>query len=330
MADIPPSVWNQDETGQWKLYFNTELNLTNSSLVNLDQSKLKKNNNNFSETKLVLGTLVMTPKGIGRLIKNNNGIATIRLKQDTIEEQFSINDISNYTHCFIFHYSKGNTDIIRLKLKVLGKVEDILTELEKIKKINQNENNYILIYNKTLLKPDYNFEQINILNNAKFLLIEKNKVAYTVSRYANIRQYWYIYSLDGICFSPSQRIKLIGVGIYGSYENKIINGTIKLLDGQSTTSKTILEENVEIPPSSNKLAAITQIYFSKPVFCNQNHDYSIILLTKVSTSTFCGTNGKPYIDGEKGICFSFKRVQGKSGGTGIESGNFPELYYYIH
>ena len=118
MADISPSVWNQDETGQWKLYFNTELNLTNSSLVNLDQSKLKKSNNNLSEMKLVLGTLVMTPKGIGRLIKNNDGIATIRLKQDTIEEQFSIKDISNYIHCFIFHYSKGNTDRIRLKLKV--------------------------------------------------------------------------------------------------------------------------------------------------------------------------------------------------------------------
>ena len=111
MADISPSVWNQDETGQWKLYFNTELNLTNSSLVNLDQSKLKKSNNNLSEMKLVLGTLVMTPKGIGRLIKNNDGIATIRLKQDTIEEQFSIKDISNYIHCFIFLCPAESADL---------------------------------------------------------------------------------------------------------------------------------------------------------------------------------------------------------------------------
>ena len=52
--------------------------------------------------------------------------------------------------------------------------------------------------------------------------------------------------------------------------------------------------------------------------------------TKVNTNTFYGSNGKPFIDGEKGVSFSFKRVLGKSGGTGVETGNFPELYYYLH
>ena len=192
MSDISPSVWNQDEKGEWKLYFNNESDLLPSSAVNIEQSKLKKNFNT-SEMKLVLGTLVMTPKGIGRFIKNNDGIAIIKFKLDSIEEKFPINDISNYFNCFIYSYSKGNTDIIRLKLKVLGKVEDIFTELEKIKKIEQNENIYNLIYKKNLLKNEYTFEQLDILNNAKFLIFEKSKVAYTVSRYINIRQFrWYL------------------------------------------------------------------------------------------------------------------------------------------
>lgn len=330
MSEITPSVWQQNMKGEWKLYFNTDSEfISPSSALNQEQSKIKKINN-LSEKNLILGTLVMTPKGIGRLLKNNNNTATIRLNQDLKEEYFNIDNISNDFNCFITHYSNGTYDIIRLKLKVAGKVEDLYTELEKIKKINRKENNYLLIYNKNVAKNEYTFEQLNILDNAKFLLLSKNNVAYTISRYANLRQCWYLYSIDGICFSPSQQIKLLGVGLYGSHENKIINGTIKILNGPSTISKVILEENIEINPASSKFNAVTQIFFSKPVFCGKNQDYSVILYTKTNTNTFYGTNGKSYIDGEKGIRFSFKRVQGKTAGTGVESGNFPEFYYYIH
>ena len=330
MSQVASSVWRQDEEGEWKLYFNTESELiSHSKNLNQDHSKFNKNNN-ISEMNIVLGTLVMTPKGIGRLIKNNDNIATIRFNQDSKEEQFSMNLISNYFSCFIYDYTNGNIDIIRLKLKALGKVDDIFTELEKINKINLKENNYLLVYNKDIVKTEYTFENLNILNNSKFILLSKNKITYTVSRYINIKQYWYLYSLDGICFSTSQKIKLIGVGLYGSHENKIINATLKILDGPSTMNNTIFEENVEISPSTNKLGAITKIFFSKPVFCRPNQDYSIILCSKTNTNTFYGTNGKQYIEGEKGVGFSFKRVQGKGGGTGVETGNFPELYYYIH
>ena len=328
MSEVASSVWNQDEKGEWKLYFNTEL-ISQSKKINKDHSKFN-NNNILPETNIVLGTLVMTPKGIGRLIKNIDNKVTIRFNQDSKEEQFSMNLISNYFSCFISDYANGNIDIIRLKLKASGKVEDIFTELEKINKINLNENNYLLVYNKNKLKTEYTFEQLNIINNSKFILLSKNKIAYTVSRYINIKQYWYLYSLDGICFSPSQKIKLVGVGLFGSHENKIINATLKILDGPSTMSNTIFEENIEIAPSANKLGAITKILFSKPVFCKANQDYSVILISKTNTNTFYGTNGKQYIDGEKGVGFSFKRVQGKGGGTGVETGNFPELYYYMH
>ena len=109
--------------------------------------------------------------------------------------------------------------VIRLKLKVNGKTDDIFTELEKIKKINSHENNYILIFNKNAIKYEYTFEQLNVLNNVKFLLLSKNNVAYIISRYINIRQYLYLYNIDGICFSPSQKIKMLGVGLYGSHKN---------------------------------------------------------------------------------------------------------------
>ena len=90
------------------------------------------------------------------------------------------------------------------------------------------------------------------------------------------------------------------------------------------------QENIEIAPGISKLYSISQIYFSKPILCKQNQDYSIILYSKTLTNSYYGQQGKNIIEGEIGINFTFKRIQGRSSGSGIETGNFPELYYYIH
>ena len=326
MSEISPSIWQQNEKGDWKLYFNTDMELNTSSSNNIEQIKIK--NNNISAKNLILGTLVMTPRGIGRLIKSNDNIGILRFKEDIKEEQFPLNKISNNFNCFIYDYTDG-INIIRLNLKVLGKIDDIFLELEKLKKINRNEFNYTLVYNGKSLQNEYPFEQLNILNNAKFLLLKANNIKLTLSRFLNVSQYWYTYSVDGICFSSSQKIKLIGIGLYGSHENKIINSTIKILDGPSINSKIIYEENIDISPGISKIYAVSQIFFSKPIICKQNQDYSVILYSKTLTNCYYGQQGKQLIEGEKGVNFTFKRVLGKSSGSGVESGNFPEFYYCI-
>ena len=289
MSEISPSIWQQNEKGDWKLYFNKNMQLNTSSSNNIEQIKIK--NNNISVKNLILGTLVMTPKGIGRLIKSNDNIGILRFKEDIKEEQFPLNKISNNFNCFIYDYTDG-INIIRLNLKVLGKIDDIFLELEKLKKINRNEFNYTLVYNGKSLQNEYPFEQLNILNNAKFLLLKANNIKLTLSRFLNVSQYWYTYSVDGICFSSSQKIKLIGIGLYGSHENKIINSTIKILDGPSINSKIIYEENIDISPGIIKVYAVSQIFFSKPIICKQNQDYSVILYNKTLTNCYYGQQGK--------------------------------------
>ena len=329
MTEISSSVWQQNNNGEWNLYFNTESEVNNlSTNNNIEQNKIKKNNTSL-EKNLVLGTLVMTPKGIGHLIKNNEGIGIVKFKENLKDEQFPIKEIKNYFNYFIYDFTNG-INIIRLKLKVLGKIEDIFDELEKIKKINRIECNYSLIYKGMSLKKDYNFEQLNLLNNSKFLLLKTNNIKYTISRFSNISQFWFTYSIDGICFSPSQKIKLVGIGLFGSQENKIISSTIKILDGPSITSKIIYEENIEVTPGISKLYAICQIYFSKPIICKQNQDYSVLLYSKTLTNSYYGLQGKNIIEGDRGVNFTFKRIKGRSSGSGIESGNFPEFYYYMH
>ena len=49
MDDISPSIWQQDNKGEWKLYFNTENEMSSSLMKNPEQSKLIKNNNNLKK-----------------------------------------------------------------------------------------------------------------------------------------------------------------------------------------------------------------------------------------------------------------------------------------
>ena len=328
MTEISPSVWQQNEKGDWRLYYNTNLQLNNIPTYRggVEQSKNKKNN--ISEKNLLLGTLVMTPKGIGRLIKNDEGEGIIRFKDNLVEEKFPIKEITNDFNCFIYDYSNG-FNIIRLKLKVLGSINDIFEELGKIKKLNTNEINYSLIYKGIVLKNDFTFEQLNISNNCKILLLIEYNIRYTLSRFPNIGEFWYSYAIDGICFIPSQNIKLMGIGLFGSHENKLIDSTLKILDGPSFSSNIIYEENIEISPGINKNNAISKNFFPKSIVCKQEKEYSIILISKTNSNCYYGHHGKPVIEGEKGVIFTFKRLQGRSSGSGIESGNFPELYYSI-
>lgn len=330
MDDISPSIWQQDNKGEWKLYFNTENEMSSSLMKNPEQSKLIKNNN-ISEKNFVLGTLVMTPNGIGRIIKNSNILCTINFNQEKKEKEFSVSEISNYFNCLLTELLQQNINIIRIKLKANGKVEDIFEELKKIEKIDaEEENNYSFVYNGMLLKKDYTFEQLNIKNNCKFLLLKKQESIYSISRFTSINKYWFTFTIDGICINPSETIKLIGMGFFGSYENKTVSAVLRILDGANINNKVLLEENLEISPSPCASEAIIKIFFNKPITLRKNEDYAIILHSKLLTNSYCGHGGKKMVEGENGISFTFKKIEGRNCGTNIETGNFPEFYYYTN
>ena len=329
MAGIPSSIWNQDKSGEWKLYFNTSSDATPSS-INSEKQKPKKNNIIISDKNLSIGTLVMTPKGIGRLIKNIEGISYIRFNQDIKEEQFPSNEISNVFNCYITLIRKGNTEIIRLKLPVEGTVLNIFEELAKLKKINGVYITYYLIYNKDKLKSDDTFDQIKIENNAKMLLLELNEVENKIIRFSQEQAGWGSYNRDAICFTPSESIKLLGVSLYSSYDNTNINGILKVVEGENYEGKLLAEESAEIPPSQNKINNRKKIKLKKPVLCKKNMDYTIAFYTRNISRTYFGSKGKNIVDGENGIYFTFKRVQNNGGRTSVEIGNFPELFYSLN
>ena len=56
-----------------------------------------------------------------------------------------------------------------------------------------------------------------------------------------------------------------------------MNGTIKILEGNSFAGKVLIEESAEVQPSSNKLNPLAKIKLNKSVFCKKNLDYTISL-----------------------------------------------------
>ena len=332
MSQISESIWSQDEKGDWKLYFNNESNIS-SNILNIEESNSKNNNkiNIISDTNLIIGKLVMTPKGIGRLIKNSEENAYVRFNQEIEEYKFPINEISNFFKCYIIKLKDSlNKEIIRLKLNSEGTVNDIIKELIKINLINKDINNYNLLFNKKILKEENTFEQINLLDNSKIIYIEKDYVEYKIYRFSGAQKYGISSPQDGICFSASQSVRLTGVGLHYSYQHKRIKGCIKIVEGDSINDKVLYEQNVEIPLLSSMTSLIYKISFSKNIFCQKNKDYSILFFTNVIADLFSGIGGKKEVEGEKGIIFNFKTINRNTGESSYSSGNFPEIYYYLN
>lgn len=328
MSEISNSIWNIGKNGEWKLYFNTEpIFIYPKRII----SKILTKSNKTLGQNLAIGSLVITPKGIGTIIKNIGGFAFIRFKQDIKEYQFPLKEISNYFNCYITFIANGIIDTLRLKLKISGNVSDITKHLLKIKKIDPYKNRYKFIYNQNILKKDNTFEKLNISNNAKILILEfKRQSKSIVSRFKTIRKNLHIFEQDGISFSVSKDIELLGLGLYNPSLNRTqLIGDFVILEGGSTMGKTLYRKKIKIKYSEDETNVISKIKFSKSILIKKDTDYSLIFLPKVVTAIYAGDNGKSFIEGDKGANFTFKNLLGNKGKSNNLYGNFPELYYYV-
>lgn len=331
MSQIKDSIWEQNEEGKWNLYFNIkpfcqpEKNKTQSSQLESKKTLLQPNS-------LILGTQVMSPLGLGRLIKIEKDFGYVILNKDSLEQKFDLNLLSSDFYCYInFIRKQDNEELIRIKVKSSGKVEDILTQLEKINKINLDENNYSLYLNGKQLKEEENFMNIKIKNNCKILILEEGNVTkHTVIRLLKPRLSWSMNPIDGISFCTSKNIRLCGVGIYGAVERvRTFKAMIKVLEGDAIGGKVIYEEIVEVEGAESQINSLKPVYFSKGVHLKCNTFYTVEMNPKQYPSTYYGDTGKKTSEGDNGVVFTFKRTQGvKNGETCEEFGNFGEFYYY--
>ena len=170
--------------------------------------------------------------------------------------------------------------------------------------------------------------------NAKILLLSSNEVLIEkqILRFGQEGGGWfYNINNDAICFSPSEDIKLLGASVYclteNSSNNNMLTGYLKVFEGQSCDGKVLVEESTEIPTAPNNTNMRKKIKFKKYINCKKNMDYTISIFTSNSGRAYCGLRGKAVVEGEDGVNFTFKRVNGRNALSSTLMGNFPELFY---
>ena len=324
MNPIKQSVWRQDTKGEWKLFFNTEYPQIEIENTTKNQKSFI---NKINSKTLNLGTLVMTPEGIGRLLKIENQTAKITMSKTKKEEHFPLDKISNHFISLIKVYDKEISNWFRINLPVNGNVETLKKILIEMKIVDLQISDYLLVTNGTELKDEYTFEQLSLKSNCKILLCGQKLINCKVNRFNQVLNWWYSYNMDGITFSCNKKIKLTGIGMYGSHEGKTQNGTLKIYENE-TPSNLLYDEVIEILPAADQSNAIVPINFKKPIVIRQNIDYTIQFQCSNYCYLYYGNGGIATVEGEKGVEFYFKFTQGSAHGTNVQSGNFPELYYY--
>jgi hypothetical protein len=334
-SNFQKSIWKhvQDENGDdWKMFFDCNpkdkvpvSKTTNSeSQIKLISTNTKKN--------IILGTLVMTPSGLGRLIKQDKTISTIKLIKTNEDVNFEEDDVLMFFPIYIRIIEKDFSNWHKISVPANGSIISIRKTLEE-RKVIEKDKTFNLIFNGSDTKEETFFDQMpELLPNSKFLLFGLKNNLCKLSRFTTINSWWYTYAIDGISFCVNKSIRLTGVGLYGSHEGKIQSGTITLHEGSSNLGSFggiyLLSELIEVPASPNQSEPLTPIYFKKPVSIKQGVDYTI----QFQCSTYCyfyyGSQGSAKAIGDKNVEFEFKFTNNSNHGSNVDSGNFPEFYYY--
>lgn len=319
-------VWKQTDFGEWINFFNIEQKFTH---LTKKESQTKNSADQIALSKAVkMGSLVMTPKGIGRLIKLEDSIVVVKFIKSNTELTFNEKEISNDFPLVLKFINQEINYSFMITVPSNGSVETLKSQIEKQGILSEKNSSIFLIYNGQELKDELFFDSLDMMPNSKILICSQKMVPMKISRFTTIYTYWYSYNQDGITFSVNKKIKLTGIGLYGSHENKTQNGTLKVFEGTVANSgNTLYEEPVEVPPAPEQANCITEIKFKKGINIKPANEYTLQLISTNYCYFYYGSLGKAITTGEKDIEFTFKYTLGSSHGSNAETGNFPEFYY---
>lgn len=322
------SIWKQvkDESFEdWKMFFDNNTKEKIQAKTNSEQQvKLIDYN---ARKNLVLGTLVMTPNGIGRLIKQDKNFSSVKLIKTNEDVNVEDNQILLYFPVYIRILDKEFSNWYKVSLPANGNVENLKKILEE-KKVVEKDKSFTVVFNGLELKEETFFDQLDLRPESKLLLYGLRSTMCKVSRFTTINSWWYTYQTDGITFNVSKKIRLSGISLYGSHEGKIQTGILSIIEGNSGSGLPVMEENIEVPSSPSQSQPLTQINFRKPVNIKPNQDYTILFKSDNYCYFYYGSLGQASLVGEKKVQFNFKFTNNSSHGSNAESGNFPELFYY--
>jgi len=334
-------IWRLDDTNRWLLYSNTHITLPalkqdKSKEQNKDKSKKVKKEANtpfyFAKTKAeTKGSLVYTPKGYGIVqgIKPEQNLITVKVNNEI--QEFNRNDVTNEITINLTYITSSGKREDKVILPIHATAKDVIERIESESEGETALCNRIFYLGREFNKSNETVEKMGITPLAKFLIISAMGKPLSVSRFNLTCNGWGYSSssIDGISFSPSRDIRVIGFGIYTGVNDTVISGTAKFIQGNDAKATPVYERELELwKNDENREEKIYKFMFDRPVRVKAGESYSCVVDLKNGNSYY-GSGGNTSPIGEQDVMFTITDCIGSPNETSTSSGQIPEFYYYV-
>lgn len=329
--------WRLMENNLWLLFSNNNYQLPREKKED-DKKKLttkekKDQNSKFfyrvkkNESK---GSIVYTKDGFGIIQEIKPDVSQVQIKVNNKINLYEKSELYFDIPLSVKYVSKANENESIIFITANSTVAEIIAKVQSSIDLDFVFS-FDVYFNGMELKPSKDtIEKIGIIPNSKLIAYINFGKSFSVNRYSNTSSGWgYGGSTDGIAFTVNKAIQVTGFGIYTpNTDTSTLPGVGKFIYGNNSKGEPlfsrdfVVERNIENPEDK-----IWKFMFDKPISIKSGEQYSCVVEITSGTSHY-GTSGKNTIQGDQDVTFTFTACSGSSNGTGIESGQVPEIYYF--
>jgi len=339
MTESNPVVWRLNADNKWHLFNNTQFQLpvvkdekakTQKEANKKTNKKEKKTPFYFAKIKAeTKGSLVYTPKGYGiiQAIKPDANLIAVKVNNEV--QDYNKYDVTNEIPMCLTYISNSGKREDKTILPIHSTAKDIIERIENDAEGDTPVATRIFFNGKELIKSSDTLEKMGIKPFSKFLIIASLGKPHAVNRFPTVCQGWGFSSssVDGVTFSPSKDVRVIGFGIYTPENDATVTGIAKFIQGNDAKGTPVYTKEVSITRNDLPEDKIWRFIFDRPVRVKASEMYCCVLEMK-NGNTFYGSGGLYSVVGESDVTFSFTECTGSYNGTGPSSGQIPEIYYY--
>lgn len=342
IAESSTVIWRMTNENKWLLYNNTQYQLP---MVKEEPSKAAKDGPTAkgankkekytpfyfakvkSETK---GSVVYTPNGYGiiQAIKLDSGLISVKVNNEI--KDYSKHDVINEIPiCLTFISNSGKREDKTL-LPMHSTAKDVVEKIESEQEGDTAVAMRIFFKGKELNKSNETIEKMGVVPLSKFLIISTMGKPLVVSRFNTIYQGWGYgaTSVDGVSFTTSRDVRVIGFGIYTPENDTVVTGFAKFVQGNDAKGTVLFQKEVSVVKNAeNPENKVWRFMFDRPVKVKSGDTYCCVVELK-NGNTHYGSGGNYTATGENDVVFNFTDCVGSFNGTGPSSGQVPEIYYF--
>ena len=329
----------------WRPYKNEWLLFTNNVVLkakkHFEKDKDQKGLHVLKKTKTAFyfsnrkpeskGSLIYTPDGYGIIQDIEPSMKKIPVKINNKVTEYSMEDLMADIPIVLRFVSNAMNHEDKITVPVYANSRDLVEKIESSFEGESCFSTKIFFNGREMARTPDSLEKLGIFPDSKLIVVSSLGKPFLVNHFTTVYQGWgYSNSIDGISFSDSKDIRVMGFGIYTpDKEKSSLNGMAKFIQGNDAKNPPIFSKEVSVIKDENDPEAkVYRFYFDRPYKIKAGDSYSCVVEMR-SGNSFYGSSGQYTANGEQDVVFSFTDCSGSMNGTSPSSGQIPEIYYFV-